>query len=136
MAKFDAGSSAVAEPLDYDFSLFKAGKGTITEPNDDQIRLFGVQQVLLQRKVIAVSPELGDDATLDQRLEAIATAGQSEVLASHAADEAAIYADLCSGKPSAGELLKLPPRHRQRFYKWLQEEINPEADAGGGTAGD
>src|SRR5581483_4983800 len=132
MAQFDAAS--VVEPLDYDFTHFRAGKGTIKEPSDEQIRLFGIQQVIQQRKIVQASPDLDDDATVDDRLAAIEKAGQSEALVSYAADEAAAYADLCSGKPSVAELLKLPPRVRNAFYKWLRDEINPEAEAGGGTA--
>jgi hypothetical protein len=134
MGKFNAAS--VVEPLDYDFTHFKAGKGTITEPTDNQIRLFGVAQVMLQRQVVQAVPDTDDDASLDEKLAAIEKAGSAQALVDYANTEAAMYADLCSGKPSGPELLKLPPRVRNAFYTWLRGEISPEAEAGGGTAGD
>jgi hypothetical protein len=48
--------------------------------------------------------------------------------------QAEMYSALCSGKPTAAQLQKLPHRVMLAFARWLSEELlNPEASAGAGN---
>lgn len=149
MPSFDAG--AVVEALDYDFTGKKldgtpaAGwpralakeAGTIAEPSDAAIGRFldGLKKLYAEAQASGLAGAgLDESASPAEMLEALGSlTGDSFV--KFMADTAALFAELCSGTPSAETLLLLPMRVRIRFYAWIQEEVvNPEAGPGAGTA--
>lgn len=157
MAGFDAGG--VVETLDYAFDTCKGEHegscwrgsekeprpakctvfvpgchGTVKEPTDRQIAAYlaAVQKLVkdfrgqMPDAMIAGSADVGDMLNAVGDLDA-------EVAVKFNEQMAAIVAALCSGEPSKGDILKLPPRIRGKFMTWLQGEVmNPEAASGGG----
>ena len=138
MPTFDAGD--VVESLDWDFSKskiasLKTAKGTIPEPTDAAIGRFldGLKK-LYEESQKSLTADMPDNATPEQMLDALAQL-TGDAFVKFMADTAALFAGLCSGKPSAEQLLALPMRVRVKFYAWVQQEVvNPEAVTGGGTA--
>jgi len=133
MPAFDAGT--VAEPLDFTFEPFVKGcHGTIREPSDKQIGKFLSEIKALVAKVDKEVPGgvTGDDP------QALIQASENldpEAVVSLMSSMARVYTDLCSGSPSAEQILGLPIRRRQGFYNWLQSEVmSPEAGPGAGRA--
>lgn len=128
MPGFDAG--AVVEPLDWDFTAFKAGKGTVPEPSDARLGKF-IRDVMLAQstETTALAPltEAGDDP--EKMLAAIAALPE-DVLPGATKAMIKPYAELCDGSPSEAQLTKLPPRVRVAFFTWLAGELRPEASAG------
>jgi len=123
---FDAG--AVVEPLDWDFTKFDAGKGTIPEPTDAQIdRLFkdiaGMSKEIMSK---AGLPE--GEATPEELLAALANLpddvdfGIGDMMKTMSK----IFAKLCTNQPTQAQLMKLPLRIRMRFFVWLAGELRPE----------
>jgi len=133
MGSFNA--SSVVEPLDYNFTKYGAGKGVIKEPTDEQLFEFTKASIVLARSIRKLAPDLEDDASEEEVLEAWEDVNSSAQVAETARREAEIFADLCSGKPSADDLMKLPRRLRAAFYRWINGEVvNPEDAADDGTA--
>jgi len=128
MPGFDAG--AVVEPLDWDFTAFKAGKGTVPEPSDAQLGKF-IRDVMAAQQTESASlaplTEAGDDP--EAMLAAIAALPE-DVLPGATKAMIKPYAELCAGHPSEEQLGKLPPRVRVAFFAWLAGELRPEASAG------
>lgn len=125
MPSFDAG--AVVEPLAWDFTDFKAGKGVVPEPSDEVIAAFQKAMMAAAQKegagpLAAIDEAAGD---LEKMLAAIAALPEDALSGSKAMIPA--YAALCSGCPSEAQLTKLPPRARYAFFAWLAGELNPEA---------
>jgi hypothetical protein len=140
MPKFDAG--AVVEPLDYDFTTVRGyphrkARGTIAEPNDEKIAAFIAS---LRDMMQAAGSIVGDGGSADIAIDPTAFLGQldsydPEKLLGVFRGLATTYADLCSGQPSAEEIMDLPLRVRVRFFAWLQQEVvSPEAGTGAGMA--
>jgi hypothetical protein len=133
LPSFDAGT--VVEALEFTFEPFVKGcKGVIAEPSDTQIAAFleSIKKITAQAKsalpadVAAGSPAALMDAAEDLDPE-------QAVKLMH--DMARAYAGLCSGFPSAEQILGLSMRRRQGFYMWLMTEVmNPEAVPGAGRA--
>jgi hypothetical protein len=132
MPSFDAG--AVVEPLNWDFTAFKAGKGTVPEPSDEKIAAFMKATMALAQTEgeagagLAALADAGEDP--EKMLTAIAALPEDVLSGAKALIPA--YAALCSGCPSAVQLGKLPPRVRYAFFTWLAGELRPEASAGAG----
>lgn len=134
MPQFDA--SGVVEGLECRLLPYADFDGVIPEPSDKQV---GEYLAALQ-KALAESREKrearGDVDTSDP--EAVARALEEldpEDFARTAGKMAAIYSALCSGTPSAEQILALPRRPRLVFYNWLQNEVlNPEAATPAGNA--
>lgn len=130
MPSFDAG--AVVEPLAWDFTAFKAGKGVVPEPSDELIAVFARGMMSAAQKEgtaeLKALAEAGDD--LEKALAAIAAMPEDVLSSSKAMIPP--YASLCDGSPSAEQLVKLPPRVRYAFFMWLAGELRPEASAGAG----
>jgi hypothetical protein len=129
MPGFDAGT--VVEPLDWDFTAFKAGKGTVPEPSDERLGKF-LRDVMAAQSSESASlaplTEAGDDT--EKLLAAIAALPEDAL---PGATKAMIkpYADLCDGSPTEDQLTKLPPRVRVAFFSWLAGELRPEASSAG-----
>jgi hypothetical protein len=119
------------EPLDWDFTAFKAGKGTVPEPSDERLGKF-IRDVMAaqegQTASLAGLTEAGDDT--EKMLAAIAALPEDAL---PGATKAMIkpYADLCDGSPTEDQLGKLPPRVRVAFFAWLAGELRPEASSAG-----
>ena len=133
MPAFDAGT--VVEALDFTFEPFVKGcNGTIREPSDALIAGFlqGIKDVVksIEKEIPGGVP--GDDpAALLQAADDL----DPEAVVSLMARMATEYAKLCSGFPSADQILGLPMRRRQAFFMWLQSEVmTPEAGPGAGKA--
>lgn len=152
MAGFDAGE--VIEPMDWDFTRYKAGKGTVPEPSDVETERFLRKWRLLVVQVVSAA-EIAANEMIDQEIEqrkqealarvegkpikvptiAEALELMKQVDVSDTAPEIAdAMADLvskfCKNKPSKAQLLKLPNRIRGAFYGWLIGQVtNPEFSA-------
>jgi hypothetical protein len=135
MSAFSA--DGIVEPLDWDFTKFcgPEAKGTITEPTDRKIAEFNQAMRDEARKLrdtlpaIARNNEITPDNVFDTELDV-----SPDMFEERTKRSAAIYSALCSGHPTGGQIMKLPPRVRAVFYTWLQNEVmNPEAVTGDGT---
>lgn len=152
MAKFNAGTAV--ESLDWDFTAFGGGEGTISEPTTGAVNAFtkNVKGMLKEVKALQKSAQGLDDmidieemdeaelaekmgkvdeasegAELFQRktLEHLAElCGAKREVVSEPGEE---YRDrLVGGSPSLEQLEKLPYRHLQAFSQWLMGEIRPK----------
>lgn len=131
MAGFDAGH--VVNPLDYDFRPFEKAKGVIKEPTDDQITEFlsGMKKVFDD-----VKGDLPEGAVPDDPVAMLAAMDglEPDIIKKALGQMSQVYAELCSGKPSAAEIQALPLRIRSKFFEWLAGEVmSPEAVPGAGT---
>jgi hypothetical protein len=139
MAGFDAGN--VVEPLIYDFSALAEPphlikkladvKGTIREPMPLQVQEYvnasRAQMVRLRRETGVVDEE-DADAVLSalEKMDPARTMAEAK----HSAD---ILSALCSGHPTAAQLVLLPHRVMHAFGEWLAKEVlDPEAVTGAG----
>jgi hypothetical protein len=147
VASFDSGT--VIEALDYTLEKFVPGcKGTIREPTSVQVQAFltanAKEMQRLRREAgvepPAVEPPAGDapaadaDHALitDELLAKLAAVDPKKVEAAKRR-EAKNFSDLCSGEPSADDLMKLPHRIMLKFAEWLTGEVmSPEAVTGAG----
>lgn len=134
MAKFSAASIA-AESLDWDFhELGVAANGTIPEPSDKVIGDFLDGLKNLYAKTQETLPNLPEDASTEQMLEALSTVTGKQFV-DLMAEVAGLFAKLCGNQPSKAQLLALPMRYRVHFYAWVNAEVvNPEAGTGAGAA--
>jgi hypothetical protein len=132
MPGFNAGT--VVEPLDWTFEPFVPGAtGTVKEPNDDQIAQFLTDVKAFTAKFSDMVP---DDVDGDDPAQLIAALNDldPQIVKTVNGEAAEIFAALCSGEPSAETILQVPPRIRNMFYGWLQQEVmSPEAAPGGGA---
>lgn len=139
MPKFDA--SAVADPLEYDFTTvkgykYKSAHGVIPEPTDDQIAAF-IDEIRGMMK------DAGSITGADTDMDITNPAAFFGQLDSYDPQKflgvfqgvTRAYANLCSGHPSADQISALPLRIRVRFFAWVMEEVvSPEAGTGAGLA--
>lgn len=128
MPGFDAGT--VVEPLDWDFTAFGAGKGTVPEPSDARLGKF-IRDVMAAQtaETTALAPLTDAAGDPEKVLAAIAKLPEDALIGGA---EAMIkpYAELCDGSPTEAQMAKLPPRVRVAFFGWLAGELRPEASAG------
>lgn len=150
MAKFDAGTAV--ETLDYDFTAFGGGEGTISEPTTGQVNGFFKDMKKMIKEVKALQKQakgleavdLEEDLTDEQVAETMGKMDEAEAGADqfqHRTIEA--LARLCGaswevneadpedrtlvgGSPSMEQLQTLPYRHLQAFSEWLMGEIRPK----------
>lgn len=130
MPSFNAGT--VVEPLEWDFTKYKAGKGVTPEPSDEQLSAFFKAMMAAAQTEGTAELQAITDAGEDQEKMLAAIAALPEDALSGAKAMIAPYAALCSGSPSEAQLAKLPPRVRFAFFTWLSGELRPEASAGAG----
>lgn len=129
MAGFDAGS--VVEPLHCKLKPYADFDADIPEPSTIQVQEFVNARNVEIERVRARAKDLPDDATAEQ----LAAILPPDVIEADRRRSAEIYSAVCSGKPSADDLMKLPHREFQVFTAWLLEELlNPEAAAGAGNS--
>lgn len=125
----------VVEPLAWDFAPYVNAKGTIPEPTDRQIAEFlsGIKRVVKEAEADADLPQ-NVDATDPAAVLSALDALDPEKTVEAAGKMGAVYAGLCSGTPSAEQIMALPMRVRTIFFSWLQDEVmNPEAVAPAGN---
>jgi hypothetical protein len=133
LAAFNAAT--VVEALDWTFEPFVHASGQIREPADEQITAYLTAVKALMAEVRQEVPALPDGSSDPADLIAALDDLDPESMQKLNGKMAAIYADLCSGDPSAEQILGLPPRRRTMFFGWLQQEVmSPEAAPGGGSA--
>lgn len=116
---FDAADAV--EPMDYDFTKFKAGKGTVPEPSQSEYRTYVRGLTSLQGKYKDLEKLTDKDDLSDKQVKEIND--KAEAL-SDEMDE--LVAKLCQNVPSREDIAKLPFRVKNVFSKWLQEEFNPK----------
>lgn len=128
---FDAGK--VLKPLDWDFSTYGGGKGVVPEPSDKALeKLFKdlgkVSKELLEKSGITNLSAEADPATI---MLALSNMDESVGLGVMINGYTKAFATVCQNQPSAIQMNKLPMRGRMLFFKWLVDELRPEA---GGAA--
>lgn len=133
MPGFNAGT--VVEPLNWTFEPFVEGaNGTIKEPTDDQIAQFLTDIKAVTAKFRDMVPD-GIDGDDPAELLAAINELDPQIVKVVNGEVAVIFAALCSNTPSEAVILQVPPRIRNMFYVWLQQEVmSPEAAPGGGSA--
>jgi hypothetical protein len=154
MAAFDAGS-AVA-PMDWDFSKFGAGKGTVPEPSDIEIERFMKKYRILATQVLAASEDqtnLQITRDIEQRTQAaedgrttyltvaqsLEVMNQVDVSGEDVSPEISdamveLVLTITKGSPGKDQILALPNRVRGAFYGWLIGELtNPDFSVTAGT---
>ena len=133
MAGFDA--DGIVEPLDFTLRPYVDVSGTITEPTSLQVQAFQTavaQEVERGRRELGIGG--GDEEMTNDQFLVILGKIDPERTKAQVKRQAEIHAALCSGKPTAAQLQKLPHRIMSAFSKWLSEELlNPEAKAGAGN---
>lgn len=117
---FDAGSSRA--PLDYTLRPYVDKSGTIPEPSSDQIVAY-FDASRLQKPPVA--PVRDDDMT-DEDFAAAIGVFEDETRAYNQKSAESVEA-VTSGEITAADVLALPHRAGQAFYKWLTLEFRPEA---------
>jgi len=119
MAKFDA--STAVEALEWDFTAYGGGSGTIPEPSEDVIEAFfkGVSGL---SGVLGSQP--GPDMT-EEEVRALADRGVEFGETMNGMKD--LLATLCSDQPGREDLDKLPLRVLLAFTGWLVGEFRPEA---------
>ena len=130
---FDAGT--VVEPLNFTLMPFVDAKGTVPEPTDKMISDFlkGLQEMAkeFQGKAGLDLDENASPADLMAKLNELEISSITDLLAGLTK----LVAALCGGKPTEAQLMELPPRHRMKFFEWIQGEvISPEAGPAAGIA--
>src|ERR1035441_5376005 len=134
MAGFSAAN--IVEPLDYSLKTFVEIEGTTTEPTSLQVQTFltaSRKEADRNQRDLGITGD-GEDMTREQILAVLDKASPARTQAAKKR-EAEIFSDLCSGTPSAADLLKLPHRIMIEFAKWITSEVlDPEASPGGGGA--
>lgn len=132
MAGFTA--QGVVEALDYDFNPYVKAAGTIPEPTDRQIADFLTDMKTVFKEVKDDLPQgidLDDSNSVMSALDDL----DPEVNIKLSGRMSEVYSKLCSNKPTAKQILDLPPRIRQIFFAWVQSEVmSPEAATGAGNA--
>lgn len=132
MPQFDAGS--VVEPLECKLKPYTDFDDAIPEPSDKQVGVFlrGLREIMADARELS-----GADLTAGTDPNEVVKALDvldPEKFVEITSRWAALYADLCSGRPSKAQILAVPLRRRQLFYAWLQEEVlSPEAGPGAGN---
>lgn len=147
MATFDAGN--VVEAMDWDFTKYKAGRGTVPEPSDVEIeRFLRKYRVLVTSVMQAAGTEIvvRDNQTIELKSDGVtstpiltlveATKAMAEIdlesvesSASYKVSEAMLdlVVTITKGKPSKQQLQKLPNRVRGAFFGWLIGQLtNPD----------
>lgn len=121
MAGFDAGTAV--DPLDFDFTAYGGPKGTIPEPTEKALEGF----IKETRKIASEfgSSKDRESLTPEEMVEEMDRLSSSMPEATSRLADAA--AALCSGVPSAAEILVLPMRVRNAFVGWLMGQFRPEA---------
>jgi hypothetical protein len=130
MPKFEA--QGVVEALEWDFNPYVAARGIAPEPTDAQIAAFLTSLKGILKGVRDSIPEgISDPAMIVAAMDDM----DPEETIRQMASMCQVYADLCSGTPSAEQIGQLPMRVRTIFFAWLQGEVmSPEAVTPGGNA--
>jgi hypothetical protein len=129
MGSFDADQAV--EPLYFNFRAY-GPKGTIPEPTHAQtVAYFAKAQIIQTDRVKRLTAIVSDtDLSAEERQERIDKTNED-------CDQATIesVSVLCSGTPSAEQILALPHRLQVEFLNWVRTELrNPTKPAGATTA--
>lgn len=146
-------AESVVEPMDWDFTKYGAGKGTIPEPSDREVeRFLKKYQVLISQTLRsaelraaeqldeAISEAAGGDEkrllTLAESVAVMSRIDSDELLSGPEAAEALVglFASITKGQPSKEQMMQLPHRIRGAFYGWVMGQLtNPDFSAAAGS---
>jgi hypothetical protein len=128
VASFDAAKAV--EPMHCILRPFADWEGDIPEPTSAQLQEFMNAKSVEAERSRKRLEDLGEEATAEQVAEVL---NGDEARAGHRR-QAEIYSAVCTGKPPADDLEKLPFREFNAFANWLTGELlNPEAVTGAGN---
>lgn len=129
-------AEGLVQPLDWDFKPYIDASGVIDEPMDKELSEFSDawrKEIIESAKDVGANPKDLEDMGREEILK-ILEAIDPEKQKATARRQAEIFSRLCSGHPTTAQLMKLPPRVRGRFYRWLNSEVvSPEAEPGAGN---
>lgn len=125
MAGFDAATAV--DPMDWDFSKYEGGTGTVPEPSTNEMKAFQKEFAKIMRKGAALDID-DDDALKMSEKEFVAFQKKADAIGEEL--DVAV-ARLCKNQPSEEQMAKLPFRVKTQFSKWLMAEMNPEGEAAG-----
>lgn len=157
MPKFDQNHELAPDPVEFDFTAWGVkAAGVIPEPTPEQIRDFMRSQVQLDDdikvKVAELDPDnpvMSPDSAADISVieDSLRRASMFPEAEYKAAEDRAnkIYADLCSGKPSAAQIAKLQSAPRTMFFRYVERNFlgpqlrlhgSPESPTTNGSSGE
>lgn len=137
MAGFDAGNAV--EPMDWDFTKFGGGKGTIAEPSDVEmerfLRKYRTLMGAVRDEALASLKQSEEESvaaerspvTLEEAKQLMAeidlTEEQSEFARRISEQMLDIVCSITKDSPSREQIGKLPNRIRGAFYGWLVGQL-------------
>lgn len=134
MPKFDQNHELAPDPVEFDFTAWGVkAVGVIPEPTPEQIRDFMRSSVQLDTEFKAKVAELDPDGVLapdsaadisviEDSLRRASVFPEDEYKAAEAR-ACKVYADLCSGKPSAAQIGKLQSAPRTMFFRYVERNF-------------
>ena|SRR6185312_8594540 len=127
MAGFDAATAV--EPMDWNFTKFGGGQGTVPEPSTDDMKKF--QKTFAQIMRDGKQLELSDEAAADLSAEDFEQLQENMTAIGDRLNVA--ISDLCKQQPSLEQVSTLPFRVKTAFSRWLMKQFDPEGEASGTT---
>lgn len=126
MAGFDAGTSV--DPMDYDFTTVKdgRGKGTVPEPSNEDMKAFQRTFADIQRRAMAQADETEIAKMPEDEFSKL-----QDTMESLGEEMDVCIANLCKQTPSVDEVSSLPFRVKTAFAKWLMQQFDPNAETSG-----
>lgn len=126
MGKFDAGTAV--DQMEYDFTAYGGGQGTIPEPSTGQVTQFfaDMKDIVKEARGLRNLASSETPASEEDLAEAISDLddGLMDRFNKRIAESTA---QLCSGQPSPDDIQKLPFRVLAAFTAWIASEFRPEA---------
>lgn len=148
MAKFDAGKAV--EVMEWDFTQYGGGKGTIPEPSTGAIDGFFNRSKVIMKEIRATQKGIDTTGNSGDELDDLAgdigdleeTGGTRELFGEQMSEAVAVLCGatvnpedpdgpLIGGSPSVEDIKTLPFRVLQAFIQWIMEEIRPKTTTTG-----
>ena len=126
-------TAGLIEPLDWDFTKFKAGQGVIPEPDDEAIDTLFDDLTATTRNLMRQAASLPEDATPEEVMLALSSMPETAGIGykDMVSGMTKAFAKVTQGHPSEAQMNKLPMRERLAFFSWLAGELRPEASGAG-----
>lgn len=128
---FDAGTAP--DPMDWDFTSWGGGKGTIPEPSEKAITTYYKDLRKAVSEFQGVQEAGSKDNLSQKEIDELMKAMEDIDIAKINGEVKKAVAKLCQNQPSITELNRLPYRVLNAFVQWLQGELSPEAKSAGTT---
>lgn len=135
MPKFDTANELAPEPVEFDFTGWGVkASGVIPEPTPTQIRDFMRTHVKINEDFKARLAKLDPDhallamddavdiSVIEDTIRRVALVPEAEYQAVEDATNA-MYAALCSNKPSAAQIAKLQSAPRTMFFRYVENNF-------------